>query len=297
MVVIDLIPLLAAFLAFVVCYALLVSYRSTFGALLTWLAKTSYDIRILGYHPFHWLANGIEDVNQYVNNALAAAVQGTEHAWGKVLHANAVLWHDATEALADLAEATQKYVTVTGPAEALHLIKWYFGPYIADVKWVVKEVKALERAVAHAATTVPKVIKHDVPIYVKPVTKIFEVKLAAIPSAIAKPIGIPLPRIGPLERDIHNVERWISGRGKLVTEAGLAGLLIGALAKVGISWTRCANTKDYGKNICGMDRNLLESLLADTALILGTVSLVEFAEGMQGITKEIEGSIASFWRA
>jgi hypothetical protein len=42
---------------------------------------------------------------------------------------------------------------------------------------------------------------------------------------------------------------------------------------------------------------LLDSLLADTTLILGTVSLVEFAQGMRGVTAEAVPLIRRFWRA
>src|SRR5437764_441195 len=42
---------------------------------------------------------------------------------------------------------------------------------------------------------------------------------------------------------------------------------------------------------------LLESLLADTLLIAGTVSLVEFARGMQDVTEEVTPLSRTFWRA
>src|SRR5437764_1465863 len=57
------------------------------------------------------------------------------------------------------------------------------------------------------------------------------------------------------------------------------------------------NVYKVGKRACGMNPDLLESLLADTLLIAGTVSLVEFARGMQDVTEEVTPLIRTFWRA
>jgi hypothetical protein len=46
-----------------------------------------------------------------------------------------------------------------------------------------------------------------------------------------------------------------------------------------------------------MDRDALDVLLEATTLIVGTVSLVEFARGMQGLTDEITAGTTAFWRS
>jgi hypothetical protein len=46
-----------------------------------------------------------------------------------------------------------------------------------------------------------------------------------------------------------------------------------------------------------MDTDLLDSLLADTLLIVGTISLVEFAEGLQAGMGELTPQIRRFWKA
>jgi hypothetical protein len=100
--------------------------------------------------------------------------------------------------------------------------------------------------------------------------------------------------------EIDKTLKWAKGQigrlGKLATVAGLVGLVAGSLAKLGNGWLRCPRVNDAGKKVCGMDAGLLESLLADTLLIAGTVSLVEFAKGMQGITADVAGPIRAFWR-
>jgi hypothetical protein len=106
-----------------------------------------------------------------------------------------------------------------------------------------------------------------------------------------------LPRVGALERDVSNLEKWVSSHRKTLTEAGIVALVAAAVSRLGINWTRCSNSKKYGKRVCGMDPALLDSLLADTLLILGTVSLVEFAEGMQTVVGDAESQIRRFWQA
>ena len=46
-----------------------------------------------------------------------------------------------------------------------------------------------------------------------------------------------------------------------------------------------------------MDRSLLDALIADTLLVVGTLSLVEFAKEMETVTEEVGPLVAKFWRA
>jgi hypothetical protein len=70
-----------------------------------------------------------------------------------------------------------------------------------------------------------------------------------------------------------------------------------ALGRLGLGWARCSNVGKVGRRVCGMDASLLESVLADSLLILGTLSLVTFAEEMQDVTEVIARPIQTFWRA
>jgi hypothetical protein len=92
-----------------------------------------------------------------------------------------------------------------------------------------------------------------------------------------------LARLGKLER--------------LLGASALAGALAVALGRLGLGWVRCSNVSRVGKSVCGMDTQLLESLLADALIVAGTLSLVEFAEEMQGVTELAVRPVSAFWRA
>jgi len=84
---------------------------------------------------------------------------------------------------------------------------------------------------------------------------------------------------------------------KTLAIAGATALVGAALARLGLGWLRCPRIAKAGKQLCGVNPNLLDSLLADTLLIAGTVSLVDFAKEMQGFTGEVADASRFFWRA
>jgi hypothetical protein len=64
----------------------------------------------------------------------------------------------------------------------------------------------------------------------------------------------------------------------VLTKAAGAALVAFSLARLGLGWLRCGNVKKVGKRLCGMNPDLLDALLIGTTLIVGTISLREFAK-------------------
>jgi hypothetical protein len=106
-----------------------------------------------------------------------------------------------------------------------------------------------------------------------------------------------IPKVGRIEKDLSNLWDRVKSLGKRGAVAVGVGALIAALAHVGLRWARCSKVGRTGEAICGMNEDLLLSLLADTLLIVGTIDLVAFAKGMQLVTRETVGPIAGFWNA
>lgn len=296
MVVIDLVPLLGAFLAFAVCYALLVAYRSTIGALLAALAKASYGVSVFGHHPFHWLGDGIESLNSTLNKALTGTVNGTHHAWAVVLHANAVLWHDLSGAVADLAVATEGALRRLPREVGASLIPAWIHPLRATVHYLQKLLARLETKVANLPHAISTTITHETTKVITKVERVTVVKIKSAAVAIPRAIGIPLPRVGALERDVTGLEKWVRSHRDAVTAGALAAAVAATLARLGLSSSRCSRVQKYNKALCGMNDGLLDSLLADTLVLASTISIVELAVYCQGFLKEVEGPLESFVR-
>lgn len=104
----------------------------------------------------------------------------------------------------------------------------------------------------------------------------FHALTAVIPHTLPIPFGRTITAI---RKRLRRLER--------VTAAGVGvGLVAVALTRLGLKWIRCGKVMRAGRRVCGMDDDLLTSLLGDTLLVLGAVSVVEFAEGLLAIEDE-----------
>jgi hypothetical protein len=54
--------------------------------------------------------------------------------------------------------------------------------------------------------------------------------------------------------------------------------------------------KKAGKRVCGLDAGLLDALLLGSTLIVGTISLRDFAREMEAVTEEAAGLVRGFIR-
>lgn len=302
---------LLAFMAFVCAIALRAGWSATFGLLFSEVAKAMHKIPAVPI-PFHsfklgdWLAAPFETANNLVYAALGALIQQTEHAWHLVIRKLAYVVTATSDEMAALAEDT------------LRAYQWYAHKVQVGTLW--KEIKPL---VDHHSATLPatKVIirpatKTAVDHYPQLAARVGRLEKEAARAgtkaiAVTVPgVAIPRtkapaktrtavlnpPRVGEIDRALDWTKGQIGKLRKTLTVAGIVGLTAAALGRLGLGWTRCARVNKTGKALCGMDNGLLDSLLADTLLIVGTVSLVEFAVGMQEVTKEIVGPVRTFWR-
>lgn len=125
-------------------------------------------------------------------------------------------------------------------------------------------------------------------------------RVARLERTVAKPEPIPWPGIPGRIGDLERLGGWLKGEltrtRKLIGLGALAILVAKVLEKMGGNFIRCSNTKHLGRRVCGMDRSALDTLLAGTVLIVGTVSLVEFAKGMESVMDEIVPPVRKFWR-
>lgn len=116
----------------------------------------------------------------------------------------------------------------------------------------------------------------------------------AIDVTLPKEIG----RIGAgekaLEREIPvGLRSRLKSLEKYVFGGAIVGLIIRTLARR-FPWLFCRNVQNVGKRVCGMNQNLLQALLADTAVISGAISIVELAKACQALTPVVESALKDF---
>jgi hypothetical protein len=157
----------------------------------------------------------------------------------------------------------------------------------AKIAWIPRHLARLEAEVASLPRTVPRIIINDIPAHVKPIAA----------KIVHEAVAIPWPRIRTVEREAGALGKRIDSLAKRLTvPLGLAAVGV-ALSTLGLGWTRCSRVKKVGKQVCGIDDSLLDALLADALLVVGTISLVEFAEGLQAGIGDVVPQIQKFWQA
>jgi hypothetical protein len=115
-------------------------------------------------------------------------------------------------------------------------------------------------------------------------------------------VDVTLPReLGRIRTGLRRVEheithpstRWLRRTAAAMWGAALLGLMVRTLARR-FPWLFCRKVKNVGNRLCGLDSDLLSSLLLDTVLIAGTVSVVQFARELQAIEGEAVDLLAGF---
>lgn len=301
---VDLLIALLDILALGVLLGLLWTYKHTLGAVIQFLVDHTTIHTPVGSFS---LLFPLDAANKAILAGMGKAALGLEIAGGRFFHALGVIvgWmvNLALYTATTMEHAVSWLTHVHIPRYAKWAIRAAF-PLAWLTKLIAQEIaKALPHVgkIAHAAA-------HDATVIVYRPVKVFgrrltktEKALAALATAIAALGGhvihpghtLSLPkswygltkRLSRLERRMKRAEGWLA-----------AGALAVAMANVlGVS-ARCLRSGNTGKavrRICGMDTNLLESLLADSLAIAGLISVVEFANGL----REIEDEAVAILRA
>jgi hypothetical protein len=273
--------------AWIALAGILKTWNVSFGQMLQGLANLIDRIHIglpgVFHAPsihFHSIANAFRYADRSVRNAIGAALTWTGQPLAVFIEYMATVFAKPAEQLAGV---------VGDLAHTIGSLRRQIIPAMiaARVAWIPRHLAALAAKLVALAEHVPRAITHEIVRTRHYVTKV-------VVHAVAAPT---LPRIGRIEREAAAEAGRVRSLARRVGLLGAAGLIATALGTLGLGWLRCSRVKTAGKQVCGMDSNLLDSLLADTLLIVGTVSLVEFAEGLQAGMNEFTPQIKRFWRA
>lgn len=106
-----------------------------------------------------------------------------------------------------------------------------------------------------------------------------------------------------VEADLGRLDRYARGTldrrlGKVEAKVAGAAVAAGVLAVIAryAPWVRCSNVGKLGRTVCRTDTNLLESLLAGSLLVAGSLSLAQFARELAEPTELVMGGLEGFVR-
>ena len=247
---------------------LLLAYRATLGAILLGFANLIDDIavsvRFATIRPFGAFAEALRDVDGFIRGNLGKAARSLEDG---VAYFFDKTWTTVRE-IGGFQERFSE--TVAGAFTDLHR----------------RTIPAAERRAKEQA-------RRDV----APVaTKVASVTTVALPG-IRADVGEVAGHIGRIDDALRGVRDRVRAHERLLVGAGLTALAIRMLGRLKLGWLRCTKVGRVGRATCGMDADFLSSVLALTTAMLGTYSLVQFAEEMQDVTEEVAPLIQRFWRA
>lgn len=300
----ELVGLLASFALVCALMALSFGYTYTLGALLRGIANLLGALSIptpfgnISLIPV--LPALLTDLDNTIRNGLGTGIEYAQYGFNKVLQATAYTLQEignGIEALAgDTLGALDELRRVTIPG-AIGLV---FGPLAKLVYSLGQRVAALAAQAAEAAMHPGRILSHTIHTATTVYKTVYKTAYVTVPAAITKAVAIPGASIGWLEREATGLEKWVRAHAKDLTVAGIAGLVVGAIAR---EWPslRCKNNKSAQKALCGLSPQTFEKILADFALgavaIFGTIDLRTLATDYGKLIGAVSGEVTHFWRA
>jgi len=264
-----------------------------FCLLCVYIAKALFGVAggTLGKLPVvgGWINGGLTSLEHKIVATMSGAAASVDSHIG-----------DAFHRLARILDWTGR--EIKGHATLLGLIASYL-PGFATLNMIRTTVGELRRLVhaaqkigVHALTqtvTITRTIRRTV------VADAFP-RIRTVERDLGRVIHRDIPRVrareAELGREITNLWKWTRSHALVAGSVAFAGAVALALSRLGLGWVRCSKVGRAGKTLCGMDDSLLESLLADTLAIVGTVSLIEFIRDAQAVEHVALEALGGFIR-
>jgi hypothetical protein len=246
------------FLTWIVSFGMLWVYRATLSRVALALAATvegvSVHTRLGTIHPFGAFADAIRWVDGEIDDGLAWAMKNSQRG-------ATVLFHLVTKQLRAIGDQ--------------------IGGLAYDLSHAID--RTITVTIPHAVGRVERRLGRDIRL----------VRTLARSTAATVAHDLPLLRreVADWRGYTRRLARRLRRAEKMLAPAAFAALVVGALARLGLGVLRCPRFLKAARRTCGMDPALLESMLLDTTLILGAISLVEFAHELQAVVEPVESGI------
>ena len=273
---------MAAALAWVAALGLLTVWRRSLGKMMLYVAdqldRASVSVFHRTVHLFGPISKWLRWTASTVDHYLAEAVIWSERSASVMFRFFLAINLWMAREIADLATDTWHALASVNTTIVRPAVR------VLDQKAVAR-IRALE----HSAATTKGAL-------VALITR----KVAAAEHRLAGAIAIPahaiagvIPRVGRLERRASAQSHRLTKLEKATVGIGAAALVLTALKRLGLGWLRCSNVTRAGKAVCGINPNLLESVLLDVAVLTIALDLRAFTRELQSVTGEAAHLIRS----
>lgn len=280
---------LGVLLALGVLIGLSYAYRYSLGAVILATAALLGAVRLPGVlgggRLLGFAADALLKVDHSIRHALGRGINDMQAAWNEAVSWTAYSVHWLGKEIASLAHDTAQAV------EGLH---------VTQVTNVYRKVNPGLAAKVGALAATVAALRHQLVREASRVAHVAQAKAVAVQHAISVPdVGaLPraVPRVGQLEREISEGLARLRDYAKRFGPATAVGTVAFVLGRLGMTWARCSKVNRVGRGVCGLNDSLLESLLADALLVVGAISVVEFAEELQALESATVSAMRGFVR-
>lgn len=294
-------PSIAALAIIAMVLLLTYAWEATFGQLLDALIAVlnKVTIRIPHYRTIHVFAPVtvfLQQIQNLVHRLSAIAGKANTIMWNAFTHHLALAWQAIGESIDLVSRETARALQYLRDHKIQALITATTGPLGLLVYNERKKLAALALAIAHAAAHPGRLVTHTIERVKVIEHRTVKIISRTVPAAVAGAIAIPRGAIHGLERDVSALQDWVKAHARQVVVAGSLGLVMAALAKIGLGWARCSKVGRVGRRICGMNDSLLDDLLIGSLIYASSISVVTLARECQGFTSDVDDAVRFFVR-
>lgn len=299
-IAIDFTVSLAFVVALIVAFGLLYAWRGIGKPILLSFALLFNIVSVPWIrgtkHPLGFIAAWLQNAAEAIDHSLAQLVLNCEKGIVGLWHAMAVQVRLLGRLLGDLAETIEsrwRALLLSIPPVAL---LWLAVRAARQLPAVWKAIGKAEHAIANTATKVvhtTTTVTHTTKVYV---TRTVHAAAVATTRAVAAPIPWVNGRFRGVEHDLSGIRARLRNLERPAVLAAGAAVVGVALSRLGLGFLRCPRFVQAGRRVCGMDHDLLESLLASTLIVAGSISIVELANECRSFTGEVNTGLRFFVR-
>lgn len=251
----------------------------------------NFGTGLVGWIPFvgRIVSAPLHSIQRHITDRLGKWEVGIDASMGGFFHALTIAVNQLATGEAEAAWATMLTAKAVGALHSAVRALPSTGSVVTKTTTVIKRVNVITTKVVH----VGKIAAHAAPgALVRTV--------GAIAGEVEHVIEWDIPRLRArtkaLEGRLGRLAHTIRAHARPLVGAALTAALVAALARIGAGWVRCTNVKRLGKSACGLNDNLLESMLAGALVVASSVSIVELAKACQEIEGACEDGVRFFVR-
>jgi hypothetical protein len=218
-----------------------------------WFHDLAHYVDVVGYWSLYWPVGLFHEVVHLTTVTIPRMI----HAKTAPIQRQADAAEAQAKAAAGVAHSFPKVAKANSHVPELTRVERVAMPHAGEWDWLHRHWKGVRNAVLGAV---------------------------AVAGALTHPGSIPWEN--PFSEWVKQNKKRLSRLELLLGATGAAALVARALGGVTVNCVRKGNIGKVARRLCGLDGALVDLLLLETTLIVGAVSVVEFAEALLVIEDE-----------